>query len=279
MFVQSSRNWTLCRSEGPLPVSAATKADSQAGPQGAGKETADNRAAALLVRLGVGLPRREALWKGCWGAFGGGGGGRPEFAWSRACCCWGVDARGEALDGEPLPPAAAPRRAKPSPQGRVGGAPSRRPREHGHEVLVVIGTTLVDNRRAPATARGRVGKSRGGAARRIAARPAACAAGGAPPAQPRRGSPGRRQPPRSFVPTRAAAARRCCGARAGARGGLIGGIRRAGRGSRPAPRRRAALRARSARQDPAQLARRQRFSVRERRVARARSQCAMAALS
>jgi hypothetical protein len=27
MFVQSSRNWTLCKSLGPMPVSAATKAD------------------------------------------------------------------------------------------------------------------------------------------------------------------------------------------------------------------------------------------------------------
>mmetsp|Transcript_18026 Transcript_18026/g.51422 ORF Transcript_18026/g.51422 Transcript_18026/m.51422 type:complete len:204 (+) Transcript_18026:994-1605(+) len=87
MFVQSSRNCTLCKSEGPMPVSAATKADASSARRAL--QAADNLAAALLgtgSALGCRVGKLDG--RGCWGAFGGGGGGRPEFAWSRARCCW-----------------------------------------------------------------------------------------------------------------------------------------------------------------------------------------------
>ena len=87
MFVQSSRSCTLCKSEGPMPVRAATNADASSARKAL--QAADNLAAALLgtgSALGCRVGKLDG--RGCWGAFGGGGGGRPEFAWSRARCCW-----------------------------------------------------------------------------------------------------------------------------------------------------------------------------------------------
>ena len=48
-----------------MPVSAATKADASSARRAL--QAADNLAAARRHGLGVGLPRREALWKGLLG--------------------------------------------------------------------------------------------------------------------------------------------------------------------------------------------------------------------
>ena len=147
-----------------MPVSAATKADASSARRAL--QAADNLAAALEgtgSALGCRVGKLDG--RGCWGAFGGGGGGNPEFAWSRARCCWAWICAGRVASTASEPGLHAIGASSEEPRGRTPAPMGADAREHGREVLEVRHVAGVMGERLDG-ARPRQHEPRHGAARR-----------------------------------------------------------------------------------------------------------------